>query len=97
MATVNKKYIIDKLHQRLGLSKRVLKDLINALLEEIKRSIEIGEEVKIVRFGSFIPYKTKKRLGRNFKTSEKLEIESFKKIVFHPAPHFKAKLDNEDK
>jgi integration host factor subunit alpha len=66
MATINKKIIINKLHQKVGLSKRVLKTLIDELLEEIKKTLELGEETKIVRFGNFIPYETKKRKGRNF-------------------------------
>ena len=95
METINKKYIIDKLYKKVGLSKRILKNLIDELLKEIKKTLELGEEVKIVRFGSFIPYKTKKRIGRNLKTKEAIEIKPFKKIIFHTAPQFRAKLHNE--
>ncbi|MCD6489994.1 MAG: HU family DNA-binding protein [Thermodesulfobacterium sp.] len=96
MATINKKYIVEELHRKTGLSKRILKSLVDELLEEIKKTLELGEEIKIVRFGSFIPYKTKKRVGRNFKTREELEINSFKKVVFHTAPQFRAELHNEN-
>jgi len=65
MATINKKYIVEELHRKTGLSKRILKSLVDELLEEIKKTLELGEEIKIVRFGSFIPYKTKKRVGGN--------------------------------
>jgi len=96
METINKKYIVEKLHKKVGLSKRVLKSLIDELLEEIKKTLELGEEVKIVRFGSFIPYKTKKRVGRNLKTKEAIEIKPFKKIIFHTGPQFRAELHNEN-
>ncbi|AEH22645.1 histone family protein DNA-binding protein [Thermodesulfobacterium geofontis OPF15] len=95
MATINKKIIINKLHQKVGLSKRVLKTLIDELLEEIKKTLELGEETKIVRFGNFIPYETKKRKGRNLKNKKEVEIKPFKKIVFRVAPQFKIDLRNE--
>ena len=79
MGTINKKYIVEKLYKKVGLSKRILKNLIDELLKEIKKTLELGEEVKIVRFGSFIPYKTKKRIGRNLKTKEAIEIKPFKR------------------
>jgi nucleoid DNA-binding protein len=96
MATVNKKDIVEKLHKKVGLSKRVLKSLIDELLEEIKKAVELSEEVKIVRFGSFVPYKIKSKKGRNLKTKKEIEIKPFKKVVFHTAPHFRAELHNEN-
>uniref|UniRef100_A0A7V5XF46 Integration host factor subunit alpha n=1 Tax=Thermodesulfobacterium geofontis TaxID=1295609 RepID=A0A7V5XF46_9BACT len=95
MTTINKKIIINKLHQKVGLSKRILKTLIDELLEEIKKALELGEETKIVRFGNFIPYETKKRKGRNLKNKREVEIKPFKKIVFRTASQFRTKLHNE--
>ncbi len=95
MTTINKKIIMNKLHQKVGLSKRILKTLIDELLEEIKKALELGKETKIVRFGNFIPYETKKRKGRNLKNRKEVEIKPFKKILFRAAPQFKIKLRNE--
>lgn len=97
MSTINKKVIIDRLHKKVGLSKRVLKNLVDELLEEIKKTLELGEEVKIVRFGNFIPSITKKRKGRNLRNKKEVEINPFKKIVFRTAPQFRAELHNEKK
>lgn len=96
MPTVSKKDIVDRLSKKVGLSKRVLKNLVDELLEEIKKALEVCEEVKIVRFGSFIPYKTKEKRGRNLKTKEEVEIKPFKKVIFHIAPQFRANLHNEN-
>lgn len=97
MQTINKKVIIDRLHQKVGLSKRVLKNFVDELLEEIRKTLELGEEVKIVRFGNFIPCKTKKRKGRNLKDKIEVEIKPFKKVVFRTAPQFRNELHNEKK
>ncbi len=95
MKTVTKKDVAEALHQRIGLSKRVLYGIIDAILEEIKVALERGEEVQIVRFGSFIPYTTKGRIARNLKTGEEVRVPPFKKVVFKIAPQFKSELQNE--
>jgi nucleoid DNA-binding protein len=95
MKTVTKKEVAEILHQKVGLSRRLLYTLIDALLEEVKLALEKEEEVQIVRFGSFIPYKTKGRVGRNLKTGEKVLVPPFKKVIFKVAPQFKAELHNE--
>ena len=81
MKTVTKKEVAEILHQKVGLSRRLLYTLIDALLEEVKLALEKEEEVQIVRFGSFIPYKTKGRVGRNLKTGEKVLVPPFKKVI----------------
>ena len=95
MQTITKKDIVKKIHEKVGLSQRLLHQIVDTILEEIKKTLELGEEVKIVRFGTFIPYKTKERIGRNLKTKEEVKIQSFKKVVFHLAPQFKKELRNE--
>ncbi|WP_038056810.1 HU family DNA-binding protein [Thermodesulfobacterium hydrogeniphilum] len=95
METITKKEVAEKLHQKVGLSKRLLYNLIDILLEEIKLALEREEEVQIVRFGSFVTYKTKGRIGRNLKTGEEVIIPPFKKVIFKIASQFKAELHNE--
>jgi len=95
MKTINKKIIVNILSQKVGLSKRTLQNLVDQLLEEIKKDLELENQVKITKFGTFVPYTTKKKKGRNLKTQKELEISPFKKIAFYLSPQFKAKLRNE--
>ncbi|NPA38875.1 MAG: hypothetical protein GXO57_00260 [Thermodesulfobacteria bacterium] len=95
MATITKKEVAEKLHKKVGLPKRLLINIIDEILEEIKCALEREEEVQIVRFGSFIPYKTKGRIARNLKTGEQVVVPPFKKVVFKIAPQFKAEIHNE--
>lgn len=93
--TITKKEVIKVLAEKTGLSKRTLGRIVEEILEEIKLGLERGEEVQIVRFGSFILYKTKEKIGRNLKTGEVVKIPSFKKVRFKIAPQFKAELQDE--
>lgn len=95
MKKLTRKEIIKELHQRTGLSQRFLNLFVETLLEEIKRSLELKDKVKIAGFGSFIPHETKPRKGRIIKTGEEVIIKPFKKVSFHLSPTFRAELHNE--
>ncbi len=95
METVTKKDIVNKLHERIGLSKRTLHFIIDEFLEEFRRALELGYKVKIIRFGVFFTRKTGGRPGRNFHTGEEVKIKPYKKVVFHLAPQFKKELHEE--
>ena len=43
----------ENLFEKLGVSKRDAKDLVEAFFEEVRRSLENGEQVKLSGFGNF--------------------------------------------
>ena len=45
--------IAEHLFTELGLSKRDAKEMVEAFFEEIRQSLELGEQVKISGFGNF--------------------------------------------
>ncbi len=96
MKTITKRDLVKKIHEQMGFSQRMVLRIVDELLEEIKRSLELGEKVKIVRFGVFIPHTTKEKIGRNLKTGEEVKIPSFKTVCLHLAPQFKAILYNDE-
>ena len=59
-------YLFDK----LGLSKRDAKELVELFFEEIRRALENGEQVKLSGFGNFDLRDKNQRPGRNPKTGE---------------------------
>lgn len=95
MEKITRKEIVQILHERTGLSKRFLLNFIESLLEEMKKAFDLGEEVKISNFGTFIPQLTKPRLGRNPKTGEVVPIKPFKKVVLHLSPTLRNLLHHE--
>ena len=95
MKTITKKDLVKKIHYEIGFSQRYLTKIVDDLLEEIKRALELNEKVKIVRFGVFVPYKTKEKIGRNLKTGEQIRLKPYKTVSLHLSSHFKAMLYNE--
>ncbi len=95
MGKLTRKEILRELHERTGLSQRMLSQMVETLLEEMKKAFDLSEEIKISGFGTFIPVYTRPRQGRNLKTGERVAIPSFKKVLFHLSPTLRAELHNE--
>ncbi len=94
---VSRKELVKELEIRTGLSKRVLFQIVESILEEIKRSLDLLEPVKISKFGTFSVTTTKVRPGRNLKTGEVVPIQSFKKVLFHLSATLRFEFHNERK
>ena len=62
------------------------------MLDIIKDRLAAGEEVKIVRFGSFAIQTRAERKGRNPQTGEGLVIPERKAITFKPSKLLKKNL-----
>ena len=78
--TITKADIVEHLHAQLGLNKNESKKLIEDFFDEIKRSLENNEEVKLSGFGNFELIDKKSRPGRNPKTGEKVHTPKKKTI-----------------
>ncbi|AHG75516.1 Integration host factor subunit alpha [Mannheimia varigena USDA-ARS-USMARC-1388] len=74
--------IAENLVEKLGLEKRVAKQLIELFFEEIRSSLENGEEVKLSGFGNFSLREKNARPGRNPKTGEDVAVSARRVVVF---------------
>jgi integration host factor subunit alpha len=72
--TLTKAELADMLFERLGLNKRESKDMVDDFFEEIRTSLERGDDVKLSSFGIFQLREKKQRPGRNPKTGEAIPI-----------------------
>ena len=79
---LTKDQIIDNVYMKLDLKKKDARDLVEQLLEIMKRTLENGEDVMISRFGKFIVKEKKTRRGRNPQTGDDLQLRSRKVITF---------------
>ena len=68
--TVTKGHLAEMLYEELGLNKREAKELVAALFEEMRASLESGESVRLSGFGNFELRDKRERPGRNPKTGE---------------------------
>jgi DNA-binding protein HU-beta len=64
------------------LSKRVVGQLVDGVLDEIRGALVAGDKVQLIPFGSFVVRDRKKREGRNPKTGAKLIIPARKVPAF---------------
>ena len=82
----------EQLFDELGLKKREGKDIVELFFEEIKRTLEQGEPVKISGFGNFALRDKVSRPGRNPKTGEEIPITARRVVTFRASQKLKAHL-----
>jgi integration host factor subunit alpha len=80
--TLTKADIIDKFYNSINLPKDRSSELIEALLEIIKQTLEQGEDVLITGFGKFSVKTKNPRRGRNPQTGKDLELDARRVVRF---------------
>ncbi|GLI37561.1 integration host factor subunit alpha [Geobacter hydrogenophilus] len=68
-----------------GYSKKDANEMVEVLLEQIKKTLERGDKIKIAGFGNFEVKKKSDRRGRNPQTGEELTIQSRRVLAFKPS------------
>ncbi len=87
--TLTKIELAQKISKELGFSVRASKSLVDDIFNIMIETLNSGENVKIVRFGSFLPLLKKSRKGINPNTREKIVISARKTVTFRPSPILK--------
>jgi integration host factor subunit alpha len=91
--TLTKADLADMLFEQVGLNKREAKDMVEAFFEEVRRSLEAGESVKLSGFGNFELRQKSERPGRNPKTGEEIPITARRVVTFHASQKLKSKVE----
>lgn len=90
---LTKASMAEHLFEELGLNKREAKDLVESFFEEIRKTLERGEEVKLSGFGNFELHEKKERPGRNPKTGVEVQITARRVVTFRPGQKLKVRMD----
>jgi integration host factor subunit alpha len=88
--TITKAYLIEKISNRLGLSKADSQNLVENFFEILTNSLESGEDVKISGFGTFKLKKKNTRPGRNPITGEQKPVSARTIVKFSASSKFKS-------
>ena len=80
--TLTKAHIVEALAKQTGYPKKQSVQMVETLLELIKRSLESGEDVLLSGFGKFCVKEKKQRRGRNPSTGEDMTLEPRKVVTF---------------
>lgn len=91
---LTKAEVAEHLFEKVGLSKRDAKDMVEVFFEEIRETLESGEQVKLSGFGNFDLRIKSERPGRNPKTGEDIPISARKVVTFRPGQKLKSRVEN---
>ena len=94
--TITKDSLVEMIHNEVGLNKREAKELIECFFEQIKQSLENGNDIKLSGFGDFILRNKAPRPGRNPKTGEEVTISERRVVTFKSGLKLKSKLEAYD-
>ena len=81
--TLTKVHIVDAVAEQIGYPKNQSFELIETLLEIIKRTLESGEDVLVSGFGKFCVKTKQERRGRNPATGEDMMLEPRRVVTFN--------------
>ena len=90
---ITKKYLAEKIFEKIGISKRHSYKLVQMFFETIIQGLKEDGIVKITHFGTFKLLNKNPRLGRNLNTMEDVIIKPRKTISFKIHPKLKEYLN----
>ena len=85
--------IVEAVHDELDLPKRRCVEIVETLLEIMKRTMENREDVLISGFGKFCVKDKKARRGRNPATGEDLMLEPRRVVTFKCSGKLREKIN----
>ena len=93
LPTLTKAELAELLFEQVGLNKREAKDMVETFFDEIRKTLERGEAVKLSGFGNFQLRDKLQRPGRNPKTGEEIPITARRVVTFHASQKLKEMVD----
>jgi integration host factor subunit alpha len=91
--TVTKAKIVEALAEQNSYAKKESVNMIETLLEMIKRTLESGEDVLISSFGRFCLKEKRKRRGRNPATGDDMMLEPRRVVTFKCSGKLRDKIN----
>ena len=92
--TLTKANIVDAIHDELGFPKNRSAELIEILLEQVKNTLENGQDVLISGFGKFCVKEKKARRGRNPATGDDMLLEKRRVVTFRCSHLLREKINS---
>lgn len=80
--------IVAKISEKLGLEKGDVQATVESFMEEVKSSLESGDNVYLRGFGSFIIKTRAEKTGRNISKNTTIKIPAHNIPAFKPAKVF---------
>ena len=94
--TLTKVDIAEKMQAELGITNGKSADLVEYIVELIKRSLESGDEVLVSGFGKFCVQSKRERRGRNPATGEDMMLEPRKIVTFKCSGKLRKRINSNE-
>ena len=91
--TLTKAHIINDVADQIGYPKNQASEIVEILLELIKKPLESGDDVLISGFGKFCVKEKRERRGRNPSTGKDLILKPRKVVVFRWSGNLRKKIN----
>ena len=91
---MNKSEVVDAIVDEADISKAAAGRALDAVLGAIRTSLQEGESVSVVGFGTFLVRNRPARSGRNPRTGETVQIAAAKVPAFKPGKALKDALNS---
>ena len=93
--TLTKADLIDSMYNQVGLSKTRSAQVVDSLLEIIKKTLEDGEDVLVTGFGKFCVREKRRRRGRNPQTGNDMMLGERMVVTFKCSRRLRDKVNGE--
>ena len=85
--------IVNSIADQIGFTKNHSFEIVEILLEIIKKTLESGDDVLISNFGKFCVKEKRERRGRNPSTGEEMMMKPRKVVVFRWSGKLRKKIN----
>lgn len=85
---MTKAELVAKISEKLGMEKNEVQATVESFMEEVKNSLESGDNVYLRGFGSFIIKTRAEKIGRNISKNTAIKIPAHNIPAFKPAKSF---------
>ena len=97
MGRMTKADIVEKIYDRVGgFSKKEAAEIVEAVFDTVKETLERGDKIKISGFGNFVVRDKKARVGRNPQTGKEITISARRVLTFKPSQVLKNILNGHE-
>jgi integration host factor subunit alpha len=93
--TLTKIHIVEAIAQRNGSTKIASAEMVETILETIKKTLASGEDVLVSGFGKFYVLEKTERMGRNPATSETYVIRPRRVFRFRCSGKLRDKINSQ--
>lgn len=86
---MNKTELISEIAQKSNMTKKDAEKVVNAFFATVEETLQAGEKVQLIGFGTFEVRERQARKGRNPQTGAEIEIPATRVPAFKPGKALK--------